>query len=72
MEFPETGVPKLGSMAPDLKSLEIRECTSQEPLIVSPDIFKGLEGKLLNVTFHSCNLMVGFSLFGVINCIGGS
>ncbi|CAI70413.1 eLRR (extracellular Leucine-Rich Repeat) ONly [Caenorhabditis elegans] len=56
MEFPDGGLPEFGKLAPDLKSLEIKECSGQDELKVGDDSFKGLEQTLRNLTIHACNL----------------
>ncbi|CAI2309920.1 unnamed protein product [Caenorhabditis sp. 36 PRJEB53466] len=56
MEFPDSGLPEFGKIAPELESLDIRECTGQDELNVGEDSFKGLEQTLRNLTIHSCNL----------------
>lgn len=62
MEFPDGGLPEFGKLAPDLKSLEIKECSGQDELKVGDDSFKGLEQTLRNLTIHACNLQVTLKL----------
>lgn len=56
MEFPEGGLPEFGKIAPELQSLEIRECSGTDELQIGDDSFKGLEQTLRNLTIHSCNI----------------
>ncbi|KAK6033867.1 leucine Rich repeat-containing domain protein [Cooperia oncophora] len=56
IEFADSGLPSFGKLAPALESLEIRECTNVEPLIVPEEAFKGLESTLKNLTIDSCSL----------------
>lgn len=60
MEFPENGLPEFGKIAPQLQSLDIRECSGQDELQIGDDAFKGLEQSLRNLTIHSCSLQVSF------------
>ncbi|CAJ0593309.1 unnamed protein product [Cylicocyclus nassatus] len=56
IEFAETGLPPFGELAPALTTLEIRECTNFDPLVIPENTFKGLETSLKNLTIDSCNL----------------
>ncbi|KAK5971759.1 Leucine Rich repeat-containing domain protein [Trichostrongylus colubriformis] len=56
IEFADTRLPSFAELAPALASLEIRECTNPEPLIVLENTFKGLETTLKNLTIDSCSL----------------
>lgn len=58
IEFAETGLPPFGELAPSLSTLEIRECTNFDPLLIPENSFKGLESSLKNLTIDSCNLKV--------------
>ncbi|VDL65287.1 unnamed protein product [Nippostrongylus brasiliensis] len=55
-EFADSGLPVFAELAPALTSLEIRECTSFDPLAVSEATFKGVESTLRNLTIDGCNL----------------
>ncbi|KAK6033078.1 leucine Rich repeat-containing domain protein [Ostertagia ostertagi] len=55
-EFADSGLPSFAQLAPALTSLEIRECTNFEPLIVPENTFNGLETILKNLTIDSCSL----------------
>ncbi|CAP21741.2 Protein CBR-LRON-9 [Caenorhabditis briggsae] len=57
MEFPDGGLPEFSKIAPQLQSLDIRECSGQDELQIGDDSFKGLEQTLRNLTIHACNLM---------------
>ncbi|EPB74968.1 leucine Rich repeat-containing domain protein [Ancylostoma ceylanicum] len=56
IEFADTGLPPFGELAPSLSTLEIRECTNFDPLLIPENAFKGLETSLKNLTIDSCNL----------------
>ncbi|KAK6726739.1 hypothetical protein RB195_004826 [Necator americanus] len=56
IEFAETGLPSFGKLAPSLTTLEIRECTNFDPLLIPENTFKGLETSLKNLTIDSCHL----------------
>nr|CDJ80861.1 Leucine-rich repeat domain containing protein [Haemonchus contortus] len=55
-EFADSGLPSFVELAPALTSLEIRECTNFEPLVVPETTFKGLETPLKNLIIDSCGL----------------
>ncbi|CAI4224326.1 unnamed protein product [Auanema sp. JU1783] len=56
MDFPLTGLPDIKSAAPNLRSLEIRECGTPTPLIIDKTHLAGLEKTLKNFTVHGCTL----------------
>ncbi|CAJ0963967.1 unnamed protein product, partial [Mesorhabditis belari] len=58
MEFPEDGLKAelFHQIAPEIKSLEIRECSGGSALKIDPKTFAQLDDKLVNLTIHGCNL----------------
>ncbi|PIO71389.1 leucine Rich repeat-containing domain protein [Teladorsagia circumcincta] len=56
IEFAASGLPSFAQLAPALTTLEIRECTNFEPVIVPENAFDGLETTLKNLTIDSCSL----------------
>ncbi|VDO25480.1 unnamed protein product [Haemonchus placei] len=59
-EFADSGLPSFVELAPALTSLEIRECTNFEPLVVPENTFKGLETTLKNLIIDSCGLKLNY------------
>ncbi|VDM62262.1 unnamed protein product [Angiostrongylus costaricensis] len=60
IEFADSRLPAFAEFAPTLTSLEIRECTNLDVLVVPEATFEGLETTMKNLTIDSCNLKLRY------------